>query len=201
MTTTQPLEHRIDVGSRVYHMTTWYRWVNYIQRGMRSLPKILLPRTNPKEELGASKNDQDLINQLGTFLDKNYVVCGAVKDFSDWKEHGLYNRLKNHVCRDFDQSLVVLSFILETGENVYVREHAHWSPKRFTELCGKNLFRFLNSEEVPSDDEIKLFHSQQRLFLASSTPIKDYDGSFQLPEIWVPYAIPLDKITLEEEIR
>jgi hypothetical protein len=160
-----------------------------------------VPRTEPKDGLDLSKkSNQKLLVRLKDHFERKYTVCAVTKDFAEWKEYGLYKRLIKHVCRDFKQEIVLLDFPIENKEKIYIREHANLSPKRFFELCGSDLFRFFDGEsaETLSKEECRLFNSQLRKYFASTVPLKDYDCSFQLPEIWYPHKVSADDIVVEE---
>lgn len=193
------LEQRIGVGSRLYHITATSRWVN-------NEDNFWQPLTRPAQGLEGSEEDKKLSQRLADHLSRKYLVCGVRKDFQDWKKHGLYDRIIKHIHpfrSNFttDLPVVTLSFVIENEENIYVREHAHWCPKKFLELIEKDLFECLKTRIMPSEKECELFDSQLIKYIASTTPLKDYDGSFQLPEIWYPHKIPIDKITVEEVLK
>src|SRR3989338_5487645 len=106
MTTTKPLEQRIGVGSRVYHLTD--------RQNMRSI----------REQCLHSRTQLPL--SVSGFLDipwhKGFIVCSATRDFQDWKDLGLYSHLVEWVSLYSGPEMVKLSFTLENLNDCLVME-------------------------------------------------------------------------------
>lgn len=180
MTTTQPLEHRIGVGTRVYHMTSEVSW-EIIQED------CLRPCSFP--------NPYFFTGQDPKYCLPKSIVCSASKDFDEWKEFGLFKDLLYRIGYGKRKS-ILLSFPLEIIKRILVVDHAHLSPKRFLELGKKNLWKEPPGMSSPREEK-DLWREQCSKYALSLIPLERYDQTYQLPEIWVPYAVPLDKITVE----
>ncbi|MBI5066239.1 hypothetical protein HZA97_08445 [Candidatus Woesearchaeota archaeon] len=180
---TQPLEHRISVGSRVYHMTNEDNWERIQRDGFLKPCSVVKPPTY-----------EYLIEDFyfGTF-----IVCGVNKNFDEWKEHLLFDYLKTYITKN-RAKLVTLSFPLKNISGIYVREHAHFSPKIFLELCGQDLWSLVfGHDQLLEEDKRELFNSQRLLRDHSVVKLADYSGMYKVPELWYPHPVPVDKITVE----
>lgn len=182
---TTSLENRIGVGSRLYHMTNERSWGSICKSEFLK-PFSLLP-----------KKGVDC-------YDGQFIVCGVKKDFGDFKEYGLLDALTKYVREKefFPGKIILLSFTLKNTDGVYVRDYSYNSPKVYVDLCGKDLFKEqTNSMKMffLKSDELELINRQKLLGRQSTIPIQQYDGSYKVTEIWVPYAVPISELTVEEE--
>lgn len=179
------LEHRIGVGSRVYHMTNESNWKQICRDGFLK-PNSVLPKVDD------------------TWYDGSFTVFSVRKDFGDFKEYGLLEYLTKHVSGKhlFPERIILLSYLLKNTDGVYVRDYSPHSPKVYVDLCGKDLFKkSLDSMAnfFLKNDEIELINKQMTLGRKSTIPLQQYNGSYKVPEIWIPYAVPVKDISVEEE--
>jgi len=192
----------ITIGDRSYHLTNEYSW-KWIQR------RGLIPMTiswNEKEDF--SKEPWNIDFDDSYFWNGGYIVCSITKDFSDWKEHDLYESLIAYVKRKdtiMKNRVFLLSFPIIQTEGVYVRDHTLLSPKVQKERFGKNL-RELAFTHEPGErgfrgKDFENWRSCFNHYVSSTTELDHYDGSFELPEVWYPHKVPVEQITLEEVLE
>lgn len=121
-------------------------------------------------------------------LGNRYIVGIFPSDEEKWKDFGLWTPLMSRTS-----GRVRIRADITQPERCFVREHAHSSPKRFIEICGKNLFT-----EMPMIGGLRdIYRTGWRKYELSSTPLIDYDGSFQCPELWVGEHIQPKDLTIK----
>lgn len=87
----------------------------------------------------------------------------------------------------------VLEFKLKTSDGILVREAYHLSADNMIKTCGKNLWDSMRSgmewrefvQEIPYLDYIR-----------STMYLQQYKDTYRVPEIMVPYTIPISDINL-----
>ncbi len=203
MIVNKPLEQRINVGDRAYHITS--SWSQIRKSG------FLEPRTTPIDEADFGVDTRISIekDECGRYVDQSYdqfnkrrywqgrfIVCGATKSFDEWKKFGLYEKLLSWTGYKSDAPITLVSFPIEERFNVFVRDHAHLSQKRIKELSGKDMWTDWEDEEFQRIKKI-----QNQLYADSLRELSGYDRSFEVPELWVSYRIPVSQITVEGVIK
>lgn len=182
---------------RAYHYTSINNWED-IRHSRR-----LEPRTRPY--LFAVDAFDDNHPELETFFrGAPYITTANSRDFTTWKEYGLFDDLMIQVGRRSSGAAVLLSFPIEDYERTYVLDHSHLSPKTFLELYGEDLwaqkFGLINLSMAGSRDDQrkrKIFYRQTEKYADTAIKLSKYDGSFKVPELWVRQIIPWNKIRLE----
>ena len=180
----------INVGDKLYHLTSDRALESIEREGLipHSLFSALLYRGSKKY-----KNEY--------YYASYFTVCGVKEQFVDWKEYGLFEDLFERMQeRSSSGKVVLLSFPIETDDSVFVADHSHLSPKRFKELYGEDLWRMPGLVSLNRGQSIRL-NKHGGLYTDSLTKLQDYDGSFELPEVWYPHKVPVEQITLEEVLE
>ena len=97
-----------------------------------------------------------------------------------WVSSGLMRELIIHTLG----AEVMLQIPIVNKDDTFIREHVHLSPQRLEEM-GMNFFY---NQWDPSLKEA------YRRYMESTIALFDYEGSYRVPEIWLPQTIPVDLI-------
>ena len=179
---------------KMYHLTKEHLW-----RKINVPGRKLEGRTNPFFSGHCAFKFYDDVQN------REHLVGVDEPTFSAWKEYGLMDSLRDHISMNED--LVVLEVpITEEGREGFVRDHCYWSPKNFRQEHGRNLFRitpFFGGmfEEPRPADEQRIVEEAIKNYRTSATWIKDYDGGFGVPEIWIPQDTPVEDIKVVGRIN
>ncbi len=193
------LEKTLMIGSRLYHLTHEDDW-NWMQKNIET---GLRPQSIPNTWLHFERRTPQLKGKL-------FTVCGVTKDFEDWKEHGLFDYLIEHIGqydRDYGK-ILQLSFPIEQEDSVYVVDHSRISPKTFRELYGVDIWYLRGIREAFSESQRRtwfehlspIWFKHLAEYSNSLVALQEYNGSFALPEVWYPHRVPLEKIKVEGEL-
>lgn len=175
----------------IYHYTSVIDWEG-IQRDGE-----LKARTNPRGldiTLEPSLRDIPKENPDHIFYWKDrHVVGGAdFEEFTPWKEAGLHDRLLRYTSKGLD--VVLLSFPVDVVEEAFVKEHYYESPAQREAVFGYPL-----DEQTPIEDpEVRtMLNELTGKYHRSVVRGTLYDGSYRVPEVWIPHGISLEDITVE----
>ena len=187
-----------------YHYTSNENWDKIQESG------LLLPKSKPFGSLMRNRNIKISERVSNIIRDNRYLVAVSNPEADDWKEYDLRDALldKNH-------GEVLLKVPILDTEGSFVRDHAHFSPKRFLELYGEDLvFNPSIQSEINSfymgllgiiglrdfavnhnldveDPRIKMGLSR---YYESTKKLSDYTGDYKVEEIWLNQKTPLNLI-------
>lgn len=173
----------------VYHFTSREGW-----EGIRA-SGVLNPNTpnelyNPED---CAKLGIILSPRLRSIMkDESYFVAIPELNHSGWQEYQLLDDLKFEARKG-----VVLKVPVINRKGAFIREHAHFSPKKFLDKFGIDL---MHSEkiclEVIENGRVldRRFIDAVNEYYESTTALEDYKGDFKVPEVWIPQKTPLDKL-------
>lgn len=186
-----------------YHITSGVNWESIQAKGSLepySTPEVpllnlpIIPYTQ-----GQRQRIERIIASNPAYWNGKFLVAIPESGLSGWKEHELMNRVILR-CRDgITNKVVLLSFSVDVSKDGYIRDHAHFSPKRFIELYGKDLSDFATLFLDSEDGDIERLLRQFELCSDSVIGLGDYNGSYQAPELWIAQTIPLDMVKLENQ--
>ena len=158
---------------KAYHYTSKRCWDEIVSSDQLS------PKTKPIDMPGSySRGAREGVFSL--FRHETYLVCLQDPTDRGWVEYGLMQYL---LKRSGDDR--VLLELPVKGDGAFVREHAHFSPRRMMEKHGVDLFE-KDMNGYPTTDEQKLIEKAVRDYLKSSKPLEKYCGDYIAPEIWLP---------------
>ena len=117
---------------------------------------------------------------------KGYVVGIPEDSINAWNASGLMPSLLRHT-----EGEVCLK--MPITRDAYLREHAHTSPKKLIEKYGENVYQQYFEENIGREDPRieKAFVN----YIESTIPFLEYDGTYEVPEIWLPEPVSIDNIT------
>lgn len=176
----------------VYHYTSLKNWQR-IQRSGK-----LEPRTDPQSGYIDSLFLRHIPNedpQLRYYWQNKHIV-GGVDDahFLAWREAGNHSSILRQVAKGSNE-LVLLSFPASVVRGAYIKEVAHMNPKKWREL--------FEIDQSPPSDKISqeiwdTIYGQIAQYHRSVVKGRAYDGSYQIPEIWIPHPINIADLTVEK---
>lgn len=190
---------------RAYHFTSGVNWESIQAVGSLqpySTPEIPLLRL----PINPYTPDQMQRINLVTFFNSEYwkgkfIAAIPESGFDGWREYGLFDRVITR-CRDgITNKVVQLSFPIDRNNKAYVREHAHYSPKRFIELYGRDLSDYTTLLLDSEDGDIGILLQQFELCAGSVVRLDEYDGFYEVPELWTPQPIPTDEFQVENQFN
>lgn len=177
-------EGRLNYGDMVLHYTSPEKWKACQRSGFvepKSVPYYDWERDHP---------------QRGVLAYSPYLV--GLLNPGGWNRQGLMDELV--VRRASSRSgLMILGVPISEMGWAFVREHALMSPVTLNERWGYDLYGKWVSGNL-TDTEKNIVTEARRQYLGSSTPLKEYDGNFECPEIWLPNRTPVDQITVIQDL-
>ena len=120
--------------------------------------------------------------------DNSYIVGIQTPLGGGWFKYGLIGYLLNHTTSE-----VILKVPILKPDNCFVRDHAHYSPKGTKDIYGVDLFKASLEDKIDYDDK-RLLESITRYY-ESTVRLKEYDGSYNVPEIWLNQITPVYLLT------
>lgn len=168
---------------RIYHYTSLSNWRKIQQAG------VLEPNTFLYGWSFLHPEIEEIVDNNQEIYTKQYITGGVDSaNFQQWRDYGLHDRLLDHVSKNEDQ-IILLSFPASAVRGALIRDHAHTSPIKLKEAYGdKQTFKERYSMEI----------SQMVLYHTSTVRGIKYDGSFKVPEIWIPHSVSISDITVEK---
>ncbi|MBS3104638.1 hypothetical protein J4234_00100 [Candidatus Woesearchaeota archaeon] len=188
---------------RAYHFTSGVNWESIRAKGSLEpystpeIPLLGLP-TNPYTQ-SQMQRIEHIIASNPRYWNGNFLVAIPESGLNGWKENELMDRVIMR-CRDgITNKVVLLSFSVDVSNGSYIKDHTHFSPKRFIELYGKDLSDFVTLLLDSEGGEIERLLQQFELCSDSVIGLGDYNGSYQAPELWIAQPIPLNRLKLENQ--
>jgi hypothetical protein len=159
--------------------------------------KILLPLSNPfgiyfftaqtVEKLAPERVKSDLHHE-------QYLVGIPSYAYTAWKKSGLLENIIGLTTGE-----VLIQFSIKNQEDSFIRDAKYITAEYMKKDCGRNLWLDLaEGRMMPSQFACRKYH---RRYIQSTTLLENYDGGFEVPEIWVPHGIPLDEIIIVKRIK
>jgi hypothetical protein len=191
------------------HLTHLVRFINpsYFRLGQEDI----IPRTHPwrgllcpnfHKYIDGDMNNWDIdIKKLSVDLesickDKAYVVAIPSNSINQWEYFGLlkyviqFARLSQtddpFAAQLLEESPILVEFPLINTEGVFVRDHKFWSPR----------YQGLSDDSDWRETAIEALENRKR-YLESTVQYGQH-LEFEVPEIWVPHAIPKDTIKISD---
>lgn len=122
-------------------------------------------------------------------ISKLYICCFSEPMPKSWIEYGLFNLL----MEEFAGGDLLLELRLEDNHSspILVREHKFHSPKAYG--YPPKIWRERKIRDSRPDLRSKWYES--------AIPLHQYNDTYICPEILIPFDIPLEKITIQKEIK
>ncbi len=158
------------------HLTSQANWRRIKNSG------FLLPKTNQNpHNIPLSQRVQQIVGR------RTYLACLPQKNAPGWDRYGL----KKHLIRK-TTTQVTIQVPFDRHEDFFIRDHAHFSPKRFLDQHNINLFEEFQRGRVPIHDQriINALH----LYFESTIDLRDYKGNYLAEEIWASQKTPYIKL-------
>lgn len=169
---------------RIYHYTSNRNWISINQSGM------LVPKSNPygrNIELAVEIEVKTSPRVREVITSDSYLVGIPESSIDAWVECGLMEHLVKHTSKEM---VLAVPILLEEG--AFVREYKYASPKYMIESAGRDLFKEFLEGEISSRAFV---HSEFWLnYIESTIRLEEYDGQFEVPEIWLPQRTPVNLI-------
>ena len=176
---------------KVYHYTSKKNWKK------TQKTKILLPKS---EGFHFEYVPERVIRILGSTIG---VYLTALKNPQDrgWIQTGLMPLLTEHTKGE-----VLLEIPVIEKEKAFVRDHSLNSPEAFLKEYGTDLYTIIHNNshryrneptkqhQFSEREDETIIRLRQR-YLNSTILLKDYNGSYKAPELWLPQKTPLELIT------
>lgn len=179
---------------RAYHMTT--------KSKLREIEKsgVLEPRTSTgmyRTRLNVNGYEEQFNSGLyGKLWHNRFLVCGANRDFSAWKDFGMYGLLKSEVVRGSSERDF---FILNFEADVFLAmDHSHWSSAECKRLYGKNLFHMARQRRGLEGKDREDYYRQFALYISSLTDDTKEVKEFRVPELWLPDPVKFSEVEVLE---
>lgn len=171
--------------TNIYHYTTMVGLERIKEAG------FLHARTSPLRPGHTNSNIEEFVDKNAEFFDGKYIVAGVNSPgFDAWKNFDIHDRLLEYVARTNywlnSTPLALLSFPIEVVQDAYILDHAHDSPKRSRKLYGIEI----TSSKQPE------YLTQLERYYRSLVRLSDYNGKYQVPEIWIPHSVRYEDIML-----
>lgn len=178
-------EGTLNYGDLILHYTSPENWRACQRSGFvepKSIPYYDWERDNP---------------QRGVLAYSPYLV--GLLNPGGWNRQGLMDELVVRRASSHSGLMILGVPISEMGW-AFVREHAPMSPAALNERRGYDLYGKWVSGGQLTDVEKNIVTEARRQYLESSTPLKEYDGGFECPEIWLPNRTPVDEIKVIQDL-
>jgi hypothetical protein len=178
----------------VYHYTSATNWRQIQQEG------VLKP-LRPAMTLGFVFNDvtrpiSKEKPELRSFWEGEHIVGGVdASDFGPWREFGDHDRLLEFVSKGTGR-VVLLSFPAYIVRGAVLLDHYHDSVRKRKGVFGRDPLEDPDSIDRETRQKISELSAQ---YFRSAVRGLEYDGSFRVPEIWIPHSINLSDLTVEKD--
>jgi hypothetical protein len=155
----------------------------------RNLKKIL--KSGSLEPRSPFYCEEDSVYFPDQELSTNKYITSIPKNrLGDWQKHPeIWDCLEKHTKGE-----IRISFPVKDLDGVLVREHHYLTGEYANERYN---LTFPGLGQMPASQS--QIAECMRLYVESSTPVSDAQiDIFRVPEIWVPYKIPVGELTIEE---
>lgn len=132
--------------------------------------------------------------EIHSLRGKNFITAIPVDRICDWKKYGLMADLMDYTSGD-----ATLTFPLEALDGVMVRDHYSTSTEYSIKKYGWNVFDVkLDPLAIRMGLYRQSCHKLFQEYMLSSRRLSETDLSeVKVPEIWIPFPIPVEKITAQ----
>lgn len=198
--------------NEVYHYTSKENWRRIQEDG------VLHPFTNPffggMKRVGQKSKKVDMPSIFDTgkscsevsrimIESEGFLVGLPSPTHEGWNEYGLMDALLRHTSGE-----VILRIPVINPKGAFIRDHARYSPRRFMELYGINLFDICGSSEKCEASLMEILIREETWnerrtkawadYLQSQVSFKEYKGDYLAPEIWLSQ---YTSVNLIEEVK
>lgn len=168
-----------------FHYTSYENWEKIQRAG------FLEPRTVFVDGR-VYENDNYTLIETTFHKSRFYTVAILEPDHRSWARYGLMDRLIAYTT-----GKVLVRFPIKPKNGTIVREHKHLSPKECIALYGEDVTQLSEEKILLLKQEKHLQHSkQQAKYYMSGISLENYDGSYEVPEIWFPHPVSIDDLVI-----
>jgi len=173
----------------ILHFTTMRNWEKIAKSG------FVEPRSDPLWCFNFEERKSDTYRKYDEKYNGQLFIVGIPPGSYDaWVDWGL--NLVHHAQDsivlsepwNYTKPQVSLKIPVSDLKNILVREHRHLSKIEYEKVYGDvNPIGFQDSR----------FYPRQKIkYIDSTVYLNEYGGNYDVPEIWLPYKVPLSIVTV-----
>ncbi|MBS3116503.1 hypothetical protein J4421_02800 [Candidatus Woesearchaeota archaeon] len=162
---------------KLYHYVTEDKYRSLLAR------KFLMPSA-PFNSRILEREWEAYVRQFPFQVARLNTCCFFEPEPQSWREHGLFELLMEEFAGG--DYLLEVTVSDEERSPILVRDHSFHSPKKY----GMPLQEWRKREVRDSKSELR------EAWYQSTTPLRDYEGSFICPEVLIPFPISLNNIKI-----
>ncbi len=168
----------------IYHWTSLSNWEN-IKKS-----KVILPMTFTEISYADYSHEIYISERVRKILTHEIYLVGIpyAPSPKSWMESGLLELLWKKTTRD-----VILAVSVKGTQDMFIRENTHNCPKWYLEQYDEDLFAKNLTGELSTEDD--RFRMGVEDYIDSTMRLEDYEGQYEVPEVWVPVSFPISSVS------